>query len=334
MGLVTEVLDGFPISDTLITVQRNEELLLTRPEIPFLPVGNPPNISAIHFPFDYAPKKFTPPQGIFESEHIRLEWQQMGPGVRQPFYHRNADVDELSYQICGERTLMTEVGTVELREGDFSRIPVGVGHDNYGREEIHLLFYIPAPVTEFVEPVRRAEFKMPPFPGWKGQAVSELLTECLGGLMGQPDCALSVARADETMILEHAQGLDASDLLQVLRTSGKDGKYEWLYKSQDVWIGAVDYKQGCSADTYRRHRRAEEIQCQIKGQRTLVSQRGTIDLEPGDFVSIPPGVAFADIVHGESFHISVLTRHHAEPKGSNVKEAKQTDWASLQNQRK
>ena len=333
MGVVTEVLDGIPVSDSITTLQRDEQLLLTRPKIPFFPLDNPPNISAIHFPFEYAPKKFTPPQGIFESEHIRLEWQQMGPGVRQPFYHRNADVDELSYQICGERTLMTELGTVELREGDFSRIPVGVAHDNYGREEIHLLFYIPAPVIELVEPVRRAKFEMPPFSDWKGQNVSELLTECLGGLMGQPECALAVAMADEILILEHAQRAEASELLQVLRTSGEEGKYEWLYKSQNVWIGAVEYKQGCSGDVYRRHRRAEEIQCQIRGQRTLVSQRGTIELEPGDFVSIPEGVAFTDIAHGASFHISVLTRHHAEPKGSNVKEAIHTDWKTLRKQR-
>ena len=221
-----------------------------------------------------------------------------------------------------------------MRKGDFSRIPVGVAHDNYGREEIHLLFYIPAPVTECVEAVRRAEFKMPPFSDWKRQNVSELLTKCLGGLMGQPECALAVAMADERLILEHAEGLEASNMLQVLRTSGQEGKYEWLYKSENVWIGAVEYKEGSSGDSYRRHRRAEEIQCQIEGQRTLVSQRGMIELEPGDFLSIPEGVAFADIVHGASFHISVLTRHHAEPKESNVKESIQTDWETVQDRRK
>ncbi|KAB8213579.1 hypothetical protein BDV33DRAFT_184482 [Aspergillus novoparasiticus] len=100
---------------------------------------------------------------------------------RQPFYHRNMDVDEISLQVHGERTLMTELGTVELRPGDWSRIPVGIAHDNYGRKEIHLLFYIVAPVVEAGSITSTSERKEVPFDGWTASTKAiEMVTECLG----------------------------------------------------------------------------------------------------------------------------------------------------------
>src|SRR5262249_24297690 len=80
-----------------------------------------------------------PATAIYGSDHLRLEWRTMHG--RQSFYHRNVDAAEISFQIAGRRTLMTDLGTFELGPGDFSRIPVGVAHDNFGREDVHLLFH-------------------------------------------------------------------------------------------------------------------------------------------------------------------------------------------------
>ncbi|KAJ9654510.1 hypothetical protein H2198_006453 [Neophaeococcomyces mojaviensis] len=327
MGIVTEVLDALPIDESVLEIRRDEALLLTRPQLKNIKLLDHGPIAAVHFPTEYIPQKFSPPRGIYESDHLRLEWQQMN--FRQPFYHRNADVDELSYQVCGDRTLMTEYGSVELCPGDFSRIPVGVAHDNYGREEIHLLFYIPAPVSEVVPPVKTAEMLVPPFETWTPQSVAEVMTECLGG----PECDIAVSMADEELLLRHAQSVDRNKYIRVLKATGRDGELEWLYKSKHVWIGTTEV-QTCSGDVYRRHRRADEIQCQIKGKRTLVTQRGIVELEPGDFVSIPNGVAFTDIVHGSSTHISVLTHYSALPKAPIVKEAALADWKTVQGLKK
>jgi hypothetical protein len=57
---------------------------------------------------------------VFESEHVHIEWQKMN--FRQPFYPRNVGVDEIGYHISGERTLITEKGTVDLQVGDFTQI--------------------------------------------------------------------------------------------------------------------------------------------------------------------------------------------------------------------
>jgi uncharacterized cupin superfamily protein len=250
---------------------------------------------------------------------------------RQPFYHRNADVDELSFQVSGPRTTLTEHGTVEMRPGLFSRIPVGVAHDNYGREAVHLLFYIPAPVGEAVPVTLRGEYRNPAFEGWQPRAIEELITSCLGG----PECDLALSLTDEALLLREAENLEESQRLPIIRpTADVDGGSQWLYKSQHVWIGFTrqSSSQGASSpkDTvYRRHRRADEIQAQIKGSRTIISQRGIVRLEPGDFATIPQGVAFTDVVEdsqshddeGGSEHISILTFYPLPPKAAVAREA-------------
>lgn len=130
-----------------------DEHLLSPPHAPKVPVKlwqEHPPLTVVHYPQQYEPEAFAPPRGVYENDEIRVEWQKMDG--RQPFYHRNCDVDEISYQIGGERTLMSELGVIEFQSGEFSRIPRGVAHDNYGREDSHLLFYIPAPVTELAPP--------------------------------------------------------------------------------------------------------------------------------------------------------------------------------------
>ena len=332
MPIVTELLDGFPIDDGVLEIQRDEELLLTKPELKFVKLTDHKPLQVIHFPTEYVPQPFSPPKGVYESDYLRVEWQQMKG--RQPFYHRNADVDELSYQVSGPRTTMTEYGTVEMRPGNFSRIPVGVAHDNYGRESVHLLFYIPAPVLEVVPIALRGEYLSEPFQGWKSRKIEELITNCLGGQA--PDCDIALSYTDETLLLKKAKGLEESIRFPVVKPSPEaSGETEWLYKSKHVWLGFTRHAGGVVKDptVYKRHRRAEEIQAQVKGKRTIVSQRGIVQLEPGDFVSIPYGVAFTDVADGESEHISILTFNVTPPKAGVAREAETVSWSAVQSLR-
>lgn len=316
--MILEYLDAYPIEDgPAHTIERNEELLLSQPQALPMKLLQHDLLGAVHFPLEFSPSGFAPPRGVYECDYLRLEWQQMN-NLRQPFYHRNADVDEISYQVCGERTLMTENGTVELTAGDYSRIPVGVAHDNYGRADIHLLFYVPATVAECGPVDKKAAFKLPPFPEWKSKTVTEVLTDCLGG----PECDLAASQADETMLLNHAKHVSDIQLLSVLRpTLSSKGQTEWKYKSKHVWIGHTELAKSTGDVVYRRHRRADEIQCQISGKRTLISQRGIIHLQTGDFICIPNGVAFTELVHENSTHITVLTFNSPTAKAKIVKSA-------------
>ena len=321
MTTVTEFIDSFPIADTVRRIQRNEGLLLTKPKSPIMPLWPQWDLlHAVHFPTNYIPSKFARPVDVFESDYIRIEWQKMN--FRQPFYHRNADVDEISYHVSGERTLITEKGSVDLDVGDFTRIPVTVAHDNRGVEEVHLLFYMIGPVVECVAPTRKSQHKVPPFSGWEANpAIIDVMTECLGGA----GCDLSVSLTDETMLLDTAK---TEDPIHVLRSDTDSSETQWLYKTANVWLGIATLS---SADgkIYRRHRRAEEIQCQVKGRRTLVSQRGTIELEAGDFVAIPLGTSFTHVVTEECTYISVLTRFPAKMTAESSKKASDTSIARL-----
>ncbi|QKG18805.1 hypothetical protein [Actinomadura verrucosospora] len=300
MGTVKESFEAFPFDAPPRVLRRREEQLLgdphTPPGAPRIGRDHTP-IEVVHFDAEYVRRAFAPPRGVYEGDTMRLEWQTMNG--RQPFYHRNCDVDEMSFQVAGVRSLMTEIGSVDLVPGDFSRIPVGVAHDNYGREDIHILFYVPAPVLEAVPAERTSEAVIPPFDGWEPAEINEMVTECLAG----PGHDVVLAPADERALLEQAE--DETDRIQVLRPGDASGT-TWLYRSSHVLIGRTA-AESSDGRVYRRIRNAEEIQYQISGRRTLVTQRGTVLLEPGDFVKVPVGIAFTSIHHEPSAHLTVAS---------------------------
>jgi uncharacterized cupin superfamily protein len=241
----------------------------------------------------WEPKPFSPPLWVYENEDVRIEHQDMNG--RQPFYHRNTEVDELSYQVTGPRQLITEIGSVELEPGDFVNIPVGVAHDNWGRQEIHLLFYVKAPLARMLEPVR---FSKPhEFTAWEPAIVPEMISARGGGI------ALSV---DERVLLAHAEHDDRQ--LEVVRV-GPAGEEppgtHWAYQSEDVWIGFTRLERADGTE-YQRILNLDEVQFQLEGKRTLVTDLGCVDLEPGDFVRIPAAVAHTSITAG-SRHLTMYT---------------------------
>ena len=281
------------------TVERDEHLLLAPPHPSPMPVKlwrDHPTLPIVHFPQQYEARPFAPPRDVYENPLVRIEWQTMDN--RQPFYHRNCDVDEISYQIAGPRTLMTELGVVEHRPGEFSRIPRGVAHDNYGRRESHLLFYIPAPVDELIVGERTSEPTMPPFPGWQPDQVNEAITECMG-TVGHD---IAVFGVDEHQLLEHVH--QEKTRLHVLRAPTTDG-ITWLYGTARVRLGSATLTAGADGMRYRRTVNADEIQYQISGRRTVVTQRGVAELNAGDFLRIPLGIAHTSITAEHSEHLVV-----------------------------
>jgi mannose-6-phosphate isomerase-like protein (cupin superfamily) len=289
----------------LWSVVRDEHLLLSPPHEPKVPIKlwhDHPPLTIVHFPQEYRAQPFAPPRGVYENDEIRVEWQTMDS--RQPFYHRNCDVDEISYQIAGERTLMTELGVIEHRAGEFSRIPRGVGHDNYGRAESHLVFYLPAPVAELMPSDRESQPVFPPFPGWQPCAVNEAITQCMGAVGHD----ITVFPVDERRLLEQVHSEDAR--MQVLR-AGDEG-VTWLYGTDHVRLGMVSVTPG-EERRYRRTLDADEIQYQARGYRTLITQRGIVELAPGDFVRIPLGLAHTSVVSEPGEYV-VLLSHHELPQ--------------------
>jgi mannose-6-phosphate isomerase-like protein (cupin superfamily) len=300
MGIVTEVLAVIGSDEPLRTIERDEDLLLSPPHPSSLPVklwSDHEPLAVVHFPQEYRAQPFAAPRGLYESDQLRVEWQTMDN--RQPFYHRNCDVEEIGYQIAGERTLMTELGTVEHRPGEFSRIPRGVGHDNYGRKESHLLFYSPAPVAEEAPAERTSEVIVPPFPGWQAAPANEAVTQC----MGTPGHDITVFPLDEALLLGQAH--QEKERLIVLRGTAVPG-HTWLYRSASFRLGTVRLAPS-PGTAYYRTLDADEIQYQASGRRILVSQRGIIELGPGDLVRIPLGVAHTSICTGETEYIRLLT---------------------------
>jgi quercetin dioxygenase-like cupin family protein len=215
---------------------------------------------------------------------------------RQPFYHRNADVDEISYQVTGPRQLITEIGTVELEPGDFVNIPVGVAHDNWGRQEIHLLFYVRAPVARQMEPVRLS--RPHEFRDWEPAIVPEMISAGNG---------LTVPR-DERQLLAHAERDPRRlEVLHAEPAAGEARGIQWAYKGETFWLGWSQVAHATGSD-YQRNLNFEEVQLQLAGKRTLVTELGCVDLEPGDFVKVPRGVAHASIADASRYLVMYSTQ--------------------------
>ncbi|HWO66163.1 MAG TPA: hypothetical protein VNO31_39635 [Umezawaea sp.] len=300
MGNVIEELALMGSDEPLHVLERDERLLLAPPHpsgLPFTPWHDQEPLSVVHFAQEHEEQAFAAPRGVYENDQLRVEWQTMHDG-RQPFYHRNCDVDELSYQIAGERTLMTELGVVEHRPGEFSRIPRGVAHDNHGRRESHLLFYSPAPVTEEREAARTSLAVSPPFPGWRAGPVNEAVTEC----MGTPGHDIAVFPVDEQLLLDRVHV--EADRLRVLTTTRSPG-VTWQYRSDRFRLGSA-WLPTADGGRFRRTLDADEVQYQISGRRTLVSQHGVVDLVPGDLVRIPLGVAHTSVAEEPTEHLVLL----------------------------
>ena len=303
MTIVREVIDSYPSSDVTRVISRDEVRLFEKPDatmMRFITAETTP-LAVYGFPAAYEPVKFAPPRGVFEGGILRLEWQTMDG--RQPFYHRNTDVDEVGFQVCGLRTQMTELGTLDIQPGQFTKIPVGVGHDNYGREDIHLILYMHGPAEPCLAPVAEGAHRIPPFEGWKERAMLEITTHCLGG----PHCDVASSMIDEHVLLDAVQ--HSEERMQLLQTPGSGPGLQWVYKAPKVWIGETALMPG-SERTYTRHLAADEIQYQVSGTRTLVSQRGAVKLGPGDFIRIPFGCAFTSLCEEPARHLSVLTAEH------------------------
>jgi ethanolamine utilization protein EutQ (cupin superfamily) len=300
MKTVTEHLRVIDSDQPVRTVERDEARLLGAPTAGMFPFKGPDAreaLTVVHYPPEYIDQPFAPPRGVYESEQLRVEWQTMDN--RQPFYHRNCDVDEISYQITGERTLMTELGVIEHRPGEFSRIPRGVGHDNYGRRESHLLFYVPAPVADQSAPIRESAPTFPPFPGWQPGELNEAVTHCLAG-KGHD---IAVFPIDEQLLLDHVHG--TPQRMQVLCGEERTGT-SWLYRSPAFRLGAVHLPID-DGRHYSRNLDFDELQYQISGRRTLVSQLGLLELGPGDFVRVPAGVAYTSIAAEQNRYLTVAS---------------------------
>lgn len=313
--IITERLDGSPESISHIDVQRDETMLHQWPEPGNMNIwGSYEPIQAINLPMEHIKGPFAPPQGVFRSDHIHIEYQKMNG--RQPFYHRNTDCDEISYHVAGKRTVVTELGSVDLQVGDMARIPVGIAHDNIATDDVHLIFYLNAGTKEVTTPYRSTEYRMPPFPDWKPVDSIEFIT----GQLGQVGTDISTFYTSEQMLLDHAASTDQR--MAVVRHSGLEGT-QWLYKNDDAWIGVTKLDK-TDGYLYLRHRKAYELQLQTQGQRTLVTQRGTLRIEPGDCLVIPLGTAFTSIANEKNEYITMLLRQPPEAKKEFSKTAEPT----------
>lgn len=318
--IVTEVIDGFLHDEDLAEIPREEDLLLQSPDPKPMNIWRQQApIGVVRFPMTHVPGPFSPPTGVFESDFIHIEWTRMNS--RQPFYHRNQDCDEIALHIDGKRSVLTEIGTVDLEVGDFSMIPIGVCHDNRGINDVHMIFYITAPVTERKAPSRTSEYRVKPYEEWEPAESIEFVSERLGALGTDTSTFLT----KEQLLIDQAK--NDKRRLHILRADHETGT-EWLYKAEHIWIGVCKAKSS-RGETYSRHRFADEVQLQLRGKRTLITQRGTVDIEPGEFLSIPKGCAFTSISNEGYEYVVVLMRYPAEAMKPFVKETEKIDFKKI-----
>jgi mannose-6-phosphate isomerase-like protein (cupin superfamily) len=292
MGIVSETMSAFPFDEEPIARSRDEALLLAVPESAVVAARPNPPIEVIHFGVTYLPKPFSAPKWVYQNADVKIEWQDMKG--RQPHYHRNLDVDEMSYQVAGSRQLLSELGSVDLGPDDAVRIPVGVAHDNWGKGEVHVLFYVSAPVHDELATVRRSEPHE--FKDWPPSTVVESVTT---GSVRENHLA------DERLLMEYAYQDERR--LAVIRAADPGPRTSWRWKARSVWLGVTTVAWSRGVD-YQRHMNVDEVQFQLVGRRTLVTQSGVVDIEPGDFAQVPTGCAHASICGDHSRWLTIVSK--------------------------
>ena len=161
---------------------------------------------------------------------------------------------------------------------------------------------------------------MPPFRDWVAKDSIEFITDHLSALGS--DC--STFYTSEQMLLDNAK--DITERMSIVRSSKKGKTWtevDWQFTSKNVWLGVSTFEKS-DGSVYVRHRMADELQIQTKGRRSLVTQRGTLQVEPGDFLCVPLGCAFTSIAHEDNSYLTVLMRYPAEAKKKMSKIAVQT----------
>ncbi|WP_328483404.1 hypothetical protein OHS71_35500 [Streptomyces sp. NBC_00377] len=114
---------------------------------------------------------------------------------------------------------------------------------------------------------------------------------------------ITVFGVDEQLLLEQVHQEDRR--MAVLRADpGQDTT--WLYATDRIRLGMVATIPG-GQRRYRRTLDADEIQYQARGHRTLITQRGIVDLKPGDFVRIPLGISHTSVVTEPGDYVSLLS---------------------------
>ena len=93
--------------------------------------------------------------------------------------------------------------------------------------------------------------------------------------------------------------------MPVLRAD-PDREVTWVYGTDRVRLGVARTPDGAER-RYRRTLDADEIQYQVSGRRTLATQRGIVELEPGDFVRIPLGISHASTGAEAGEYVSLLS---------------------------
>ncbi|VCU68416.1 Cupin domain protein [Pigmentiphaga humi] len=321
MSIVHEHLHLFPFDAPPTVLARREELLLAEPVASSVKPPEAAPITAVHYSPAFTEAK-GPQRNVFESPTLRIERHSM-TGGRQRFYHRNTGADEISYQVDGKRLLMTECGSVDLVPGEFVRLPNGVAHDNYGRQDIHLLIYVSEPAVELQPASRASEYLEQQFPEWTPAVVNELVSKDLAG----PGQYLVLAPADEALLLGNARSDPRR--LSVIQLDDAQQGLAWVYRSAHVWIGRT-LRDASDGRVYQRHLNADEVQYQVRGRRTLITQRGCLDIEPGDFVRIPHGVAFTSIHHEPSEYLVLASRHDVAQAAESNKQSRKPDAAEVE----
>ncbi|MFE9789662.1 hypothetical protein ACFYO7_30235 [Nocardia salmonicida] len=123
--------------------------------------------------------------------------------------------------------------------------------------------------------------------------------------MGTAGHDIAVFPVDEQALLDRVN--HEHDRIQVLGVPKALGS-TWLYQAEQFRMGTTIF--AVEPDAVRRYRRtldADEIQYQISGRRTLLTQRGIVELVPGDFVRVPLGIAHASVGHEPGAYISVFS---------------------------
>jgi hypothetical protein len=225
------------------------------------------------------------------------------PRGTQPMFHRNADFDELHFQMAGETVYETEFGLFSARPAEFMLIPAGIGHRATGKSgslrlTLQLRDSLEAKATEGSH-IGHTEYDVVwhGAPDWPDPPESKLfpkgrVTESVHTWDDEPGAQTLIERDYDRLVgsIKDASGIHKVRLFDIFtEMTGKRGPGPISFINDNFFTEC--YNTVGEQFAYHRANRSDEAQLQFNGSAENISEFGTDLMDSGQLYVQRRGIA-------------------------------------------
>jgi hypothetical protein len=288
-----EFITGWPASVPMVWAERNEDEMVRSSKGGHLLV---PTFNA----FDFIPAPNTPVPFLSAPSNRALV---DAPRGTQPMFHRNADFEDLHFQMSGETVYETELGVFAARPAEFMLIPAGIAYRTTGKNgslrlTMQLRDSLEAKVDEKGH-IGHTEYDVvwQGAPDWPDPPEAKLfpkgrVTESVHTWEDQPGAETLIERDYDRLVgsIKEMSGIHKIRLFDIFKEmTGKRGPGPISFINDNFFTEC--YNTVGEQWAYHRANRSDEAQLQFNGSAENISEFGSDIMDSGQIYIQRRGIA-------------------------------------------